>query len=192
MAANWPSAATPAKAWGNAAKRTRSQAIVAKIATAPEAEDAFGALTRSKRKLASKQELLGLMVKFGLFVPLNNAAPDAGAEDHGRPRALSHDRAPRTVPLKNVDKFLNSASVQRKLGVPAGTTWQSCNYTVNAEFSADWMKNFQQDVPALLANGTRVLIYAGVLMQRKRRTERQRDRERVCVCLSVGLSACLS
>ena len=93
---------------------------------------------------------------------------------------------------KNVDKFLNSASVQRKLGVPAGTTWQSCNYTVNAEFSADWMKNFQQDVPALLANGTRVLIYAGVLMQRKRRTERQRDRERVCVCLSVGLSACLS
>ena len=30
--------------------------------------------------LASKQELLGLMVKFGLFVPLNNAAPDAGAE----------------------------------------------------------------------------------------------------------------
>lgn len=61
----------------------------------------------------------------------------------------------------NVDVFLNTKSIQKKLGVTPGTTWQSCNYTVNSEFTSDWMKNYQQDVPDLLANGTRVLIYAG-------------------------------
>lgn len=61
----------------------------------------------------------------------------------------------------NIDKFLNTPAIQKKLGVVPGTTWQSCNYTVNSMFAADWMKNFQQDIPPLLANNTRVLIYAG-------------------------------
>ncbi|EGD73922.1 serine carboxypeptidase CBP1 [Salpingoeca rosetta] len=64
---------------------------------------------------------------------------------------------------RNVDKFLNTPSVQRQLGVPPGIKWESCNNTVNAAFSSDWMKNFQQDIPSLLANGTRVLIYAGYI-----------------------------
>jgi cathepsin A (carboxypeptidase C) len=32
---------------------------------------------------------------------------------------------------------------------------------VNAEFSQDWMKNYQQMLPPLLSNNATVLVYAG-------------------------------
>jgi hypothetical protein len=37
--------------------------------------------------------------------------------------------------FNNIDKFLASPSTLSKLGV-SGIKWQSCNYTVNAQFSA--------------------------------------------------------
>eukprot|EP00045_Choanoeca_perplexa_P000768 m.16020 g.16020 ORF g.16020 m.16020 type:complete len:445 (-) comp10529_c0_seq1:208-1542(-) len=60
----------------------------------------------------------------------------------------------------NVDKFLANPNTLSKLGV-SNIKWQSCNYTVNSEFSADWMRDYQDKVSGLLANKTRVLIYAG-------------------------------
>ena len=61
--------------------------------------------------------------------------------------------------FSNVDTYLNSKELQTALGV--NTKWVSCNDGVNARFGADWMKNYQDQVPDLLANGVRVLIYAG-------------------------------
>ncbi len=63
--------------------------------------------------------------------------------------------------FSDVTDFLDQASVKSALGVNPDIGWQSCNFTVNSAFSSDWMKNLQTGVPDLLANGTRVLIYAG-------------------------------
>jgi cathepsin A (carboxypeptidase C) len=60
-----------------------------------------------------------------------------------------------------VDKFLNDESTQAALGVKK--PWASCNYGVNMAFSNDWMKNYQDQIPELLEDGIRVLIYAGDL-----------------------------
>eukprot|EP00754_Rhynchopus_humris_P035352 Rhum_TRINITY_DN16872_c0_g1::Rhum_TRINITY_DN16872_c0_g1_i1::g.164734::m.164734 len=59
----------------------------------------------------------------------------------------------------NIDTYLNSAELQQAIGV--NKKWESCNYQVNADFAADWMHNFQDQVPDLLTHGVRVLIYAG-------------------------------
>jgi len=56
-------------------------------------------------------------------------------------------------------KYLNSASVKQQLGV--SKRWGSCNFVVNAAFQGDWMHNFQTLIPDMLADGIRVLIYAG-------------------------------
>lgn len=47
------------------------------------------------------------------------------------------------------------------MGVPSDLSWQSCNYTVNAAFRDDWMKNYQTQLPDMLQDGVRALIYAG-------------------------------
>ena len=61
--------------------------------------------------------------------------------------------------MSNIDTYLNSKTTQQALGVNA--KWESCNFNVNRQFAADWMKNYQNQIPDLLANGIRVLIYAG-------------------------------
>ena len=61
----------------------------------------------------------------------------------------------------NVNVFLNTERVQSALGV--NKKWSSCNDVVNAGFGKDWMRNYQTQLPDLLNNGTRVLIYAGDL-----------------------------
>eukprot|EP01060_Flectonema_neradi_P031494 TRINITY_DN4798_c0_g1_i1.p1 TRINITY_DN4798_c0_g1~~TRINITY_DN4798_c0_g1_i1.p1 ORF type:complete len:447 (+),score=117.97 TRINITY_DN4798_c0_g1_i1:48-1388(+) len=61
--------------------------------------------------------------------------------------------------MSNIDTYLNTKSTQEALGVNA--KWESCNFNVNRQFAADWMKNYQDQIPDLLANGIRVLIYAG-------------------------------
>jgi cathepsin A (carboxypeptidase C) len=58
-----------------------------------------------------------------------------------------------------VDTYLNRADVQKELGVDK--KWEDCNTRVNIAFEGDWMKNFQTQLPDLLAAGMRVLIYAG-------------------------------
>ena len=58
--------------------------------------------------------------------------------------------------------FLNRADVQQSLGVASqGITWQSCNMQVNQMFGNDWMRDFNQTIPALLGSGIRVMIYSG-------------------------------
>jgi cathepsin A (carboxypeptidase C) len=56
--------------------------------------------------------------------------------------------------------FMNRADVQQALGAKS-TTWQPCNDMVNGMFSQDWFKDFNYTVPALMANGVRVLVYNG-------------------------------
>jgi len=58
-----------------------------------------------------------------------------------------------------VGTFLNDPETQKKLGV--NKTWESCNYKVNAAISEDWVHSFHNLLPDLLADGIRVLIYAG-------------------------------
>jgi len=59
----------------------------------------------------------------------------------------------------NVGKFLNSEEVQKQLGV--SKRWASCNYLVNIQFQQDWMHNYHTLLPDMLADGIRVLVYAG-------------------------------
>ncbi|CAK4086924.1 unnamed protein product [Aphanomyces euteiches] len=56
-------------------------------------------------------------------------------------------------------KFLNSPQVQAKLHV--NKTWEEVNFVTYNAFSVDFMKDYVQFVPDLLAGGVRVLIYAG-------------------------------
>jgi len=61
-----------------------------------------------------------------------------------------------------VDAFLAQPYVIEALGV-AGHSWVDCNRFVDLllVFAGDWMLNFADDVPLLLANGVNVLVYSG-------------------------------
>lgn len=63
--------------------------------------------------------------------------------------------------FSNVDKYLQRPEVLQYLGVDPSTKWSQCNMDVNFRFRSDWMKDYQQRLPDLLADGIRVLIYAG-------------------------------
>jgi cathepsin A (carboxypeptidase C) len=41
------------------------------------------------------------------------------------------------------------------------TPWSACNWEVQKDFASDWMRGYSNRIPALLHEGTRVLIYAG-------------------------------
>merc|ERR1712125_216950 len=60
-----------------------------------------------------------------------------------------------------VTTYLNKQSVQQALGV--SKKWGSCNMAVNLLFvtAGDWMINYHTLLPDLLADGIKVLIYAG-------------------------------
>jgi len=71
-------------------------------------------------------------------------------------------KPPLCYDFDGVAKFLERPEVRTALGIrPDAGEWQSCNYNVNADFQGDWMKNYEQQIPDLLAAGIRVLIYAG-------------------------------
>jgi len=61
-----------------------------------------------------------------------------------------------------VKKYLDTDSVKQQLGTQ-DHKWEDCNKAVAIQFelSGDWMKNYQQLIPDMLADGIRVLIYAG-------------------------------
>ncbi|GBG30711.1 Carboxypeptidase Y [Hondaea fermentalgiana] len=61
--------------------------------------------------------------------------------------------------FSEVDKYLNSARVQKYLGVQK--KWESCNMQVNQQMSGDFERRYQQLVPPMLEAGIRGLIYAG-------------------------------
>eukprot|EP00440_Ansanella_granifera_P039442 gb/GFBE01042789.1/.p1 GENE.gb/GFBE01042789.1/~~gb/GFBE01042789.1/.p1 ORF type:complete len:477 (+),score=151.22 gb/GFBE01042789.1/:1-1431(+) len=58
-----------------------------------------------------------------------------------------------------VTDFLNNEETQKQLGV--SKKWGSCNRVVNMAFQGDWMKNYQTQIPDMLAAGIQVLVYAG-------------------------------
>eukprot|EP01098_Paradermamoeba_levis_P004446 TRINITY_DN1907_c0_g1_i1.p1 TRINITY_DN1907_c0_g1~~TRINITY_DN1907_c0_g1_i1.p1 ORF type:complete len:240 (+),score=103.17 TRINITY_DN1907_c0_g1_i1:646-1365(+) len=62
--------------------------------------------------------------------------------------------------FSSVDKFLNQDTIKQKLGV-GNRKWSDCNYVVNAMFKSDWMKNYQTDIPSVLATNATVVVYAG-------------------------------
>jgi len=69
--------------------------------------------------------------------------------------------APLCYDFSNLDKFLALQSTREKLGVGDNEWHGDCNYYVNADFTGDWMKNYQGVLPALLASNISVLIYVG-------------------------------
>lgn len=63
--------------------------------------------------------------------------------------------------LGYIETYLNDNSVQEKIGV--ARPYKGCNMAVNQEFlmAGDWMRPYVRDLPPLLEDGIRVLIYAG-------------------------------
>ncbi|KAF0698430.1 Aste57867_10959 [Aphanomyces stellatus] len=61
--------------------------------------------------------------------------------------------------FEHVRAFLNSPAVQAKLRVQK--RWEEMNRAVAQGFAVDFMKNYVQFVPDLLAKNVRVLVYAG-------------------------------
>ncbi|KAL6598706.1 hypothetical protein ACP70R_046104 [Stipagrostis hirtigluma subsp. patula] len=62
--------------------------------------------------------------------------------------------------FSNMDKFLNEKTVRDALGV-GNKKFISCSPLVYEAMIADWMKNLEVGIPALLEDGIKVLIYAG-------------------------------
>lgn len=59
-----------------------------------------------------------------------------------------------------MDKFLNQQSVRNSLGV-GDIEFVSCSQTVYQAMLADWMRNLEVGIPALLEDGIELLVYAG-------------------------------
>ncbi|TVU19121.1 hypothetical protein EJB05_35255 [Eragrostis curvula] len=62
--------------------------------------------------------------------------------------------------FSDMDKFLNEKSVREALGV-GNKKFVSCSPLVYEAMIADWMKNLEVGIPALVEDGIKVLIYAG-------------------------------
>ncbi|KAJ2306329.1 hypothetical protein IWW55_001508, partial [Coemansia sp. RSA 2706] len=64
--------------------------------------------------------------------------------------------------MADIDAYLNNPEVQKELGSDV-SKFESCSQSVYTGFmlSGDWMKPYHREIPALLADGIRVLIYAG-------------------------------
>lgn len=64
----------------------------------------------------------------------------------------------------NITQYLNLAATQEMLGVASHhIKWETCNDVVNMRFVPDRFESFRSDVPKVLAAGTRVLVYSGML-----------------------------
>ncbi|KAJ1532677.1 hypothetical protein HK096_006326 [Nowakowskiella sp. JEL0078] len=63
--------------------------------------------------------------------------------------------------LGGIEKFLNRAEVQAEIGVDK--EYVGCNTQINMRFllAGDWMRPYHQLVPGILAEGIKILIYAG-------------------------------
>mmetsp|Transcript_15332 Transcript_15332/g.17048 ORF Transcript_15332/g.17048 Transcript_15332/m.17048 type:complete len:436 (+) Transcript_15332:1-1308(+) len=60
------------------------------------------------------------------------------------------------------DKLLASADVKKALGVDPSRGWVDCATEVHTLLIGDWVQSFRDDVPKLLQNGVRVLVYSGM------------------------------
>lgn len=64
--------------------------------------------------------------------------------------------------LESVQKYLNREDVKSAVGAETGK-YESCNMQINFKFqmSGDWMRPYVYEIPPLLEDGVRILIYAG-------------------------------
>eukprot|EP00928_Gymnodinium_smaydae_P082751 TRINITY_DN66049_c0_g1_i1.p1 TRINITY_DN66049_c0_g1~~TRINITY_DN66049_c0_g1_i1.p1 ORF type:complete len:503 (+),score=134.05 TRINITY_DN66049_c0_g1_i1:77-1510(+) len=69
------------------------------------------------------------------------------------------EKPPLCYNFDTVEAFLNAPETQKQLGVTK--TWASCNMQVNAGMQGDYMRNYHTVLPDMLADGVKVLIYAG-------------------------------
>jgi serine carboxypeptidase-like clade 4 len=66
--------------------------------------------------------------------------------------------------FSNVTNYLNTPSVQQQLGVYSqGIQWETCNNEVNSLFGSDIIESFRFEIPSILANKIRVVVYNGDL-----------------------------
>merc|ERR550537_1421138 len=72
-------------------------------------------------------------------------------------------KPPLCYDFSNVKTFLDQPEVKAAIGVPANRHWADCNRAValSFELSGDWMQSFETKIPDQLADGIRVLVYAG-------------------------------
>eukprot|EP00761_Pharyngomonas_kirbyi_P011448 gb/GECH01011473.1/.p1 GENE.gb/GECH01011473.1/~~gb/GECH01011473.1/.p1 ORF type:complete len:429 (+),score=77.96 gb/GECH01011473.1/:1-1287(+) len=63
----------------------------------------------------------------------------------------------------NVIKYLNTPSVKQRIGARSDIKWETCNMNVHSKLMTDWYESFRKDLPPLLHNNIRVLIYSGDL-----------------------------
>ncbi|KAJ3682751.1 hypothetical protein LUZ60_012978 [Juncus effusus] len=59
------------------------------------------------------------------------------------------------------ENFLNNDTVKEALGVAKNRNFVSCNSIVYEALIADWMRNLETGIPALLEDDIKMLIYAG-------------------------------
>lgn len=92
------------------------------------------------------------------FQPIMNANPDVNVYDYTKKcdGRLCYD-------FTAADKYLNLPSTKAALGVPKERHWTSCDYGVYQDFEGDWLHRFDNVLPEMMAEGIRVMIYAGDL-----------------------------
>ncbi|KEH29968.1 serine carboxypeptidase-like protein [Medicago truncatula] len=69
-------------------------------------------------------------------------------------------QGPLCYDFSNLEKLLNKKTVRDALGV-GDIDFVSCSRVVYNAMLQDWMRNFEVDIPELLEDGIKVLIYAG-------------------------------
>jgi len=77
---------------------------------------------------------------------------------------LQCNPAPLCYDFSAITNYLNSAAVQKSLGVYSqGITWETCNYEVNSLFGNDVIESFRYEIPSILSYGIPVTVYNGDL-----------------------------
>jgi len=62
----------------------------------------------------------------------------------------------------NITNYLNLPSVQKQIGVAnQQITWATCSYSVNGMFLVDELESFRWELPYVLEDNIRVVIYNG-------------------------------
>jgi hypothetical protein len=74
---------------------------------------------------------------------------------------IACDKPPLCYDFSADDTFMSSAATKAALGVPEHLKWRECDGPVHSALMKDWMADLELGIPATLAAGVRVLIYAG-------------------------------
>ncbi|PNW82448.1 hypothetical protein CHLRE_06g279400v5 [Chlamydomonas reinhardtii] len=64
--------------------------------------------------------------------------------------------------MSAADDFLNRPEVRKQLGV-GNREWSECDMGVNGDFMGDWLRSYDDLLPAMMEDGIHVMIYAGDL-----------------------------